>query len=76
MFVVVSRSWPNCMLRCEKCWRISQFVFRPKLLTQGSRIGCVRLLLQVGYDNTVRDGEGCVQQFLYGEDGVDTTQTK
>ncbi|CBJ30250.1 RNA polymerase 1-4 RNA polymerase I large subunit [Ectocarpus siliculosus] len=32
--------------------------------------------LKVGYDNTVRDGEGCVHQFLYGEDGVDTTQTK
>eukprot|EP00903_Cladosiphon_okamuranus_P015157 g14015.t1 len=32
--------------------------------------------LKVGYDNTVRDGEGCVHQFLYGEDGVDTTQSK
>ncbi|CAN0535315.1 unnamed protein product, partial [Scytosiphon promiscuus] len=31
---------------------------------------------QVGYDNTVRDGEGCVHQFLYGEDGIDTVQTK
>ena len=31
---------------------------------------------QVGYDNTVRDGEGCVHQFMYGEDGVDTTQSK
>ncbi|CAM9118714.1 unnamed protein product [Sphacelaria rigidula] len=32
--------------------------------------------LKVSYDNTVRDGEGCVHQFLYGEDGVDTTRTK
>lgn len=34
------------------------------------------LFQQVSYDNTVRDGEGCVHQFLYGEDGVDTTRTK
>jgi DNA-directed RNA polymerase I subunit RPA1 len=30
--------------------------------------------LKVGYDNTVRDGEGSVLQFMYGEDGIDTTQ--
>ncbi|CAM9856614.1 unnamed protein product, partial [Discosporangium mesarthrocarpum] len=30
---------------------------------------------QVAYDGTVRDGEGCVHQFLYGEDGVDPTKT-
>ncbi|CAM9298500.1 unnamed protein product [Choristocarpus tenellus] len=31
--------------------------------------------LKVSYDGTVRDGEGCVYQFMYGEDGVDTTKT-
>lgn len=30
--------------------------------------------LKVGYDHTVRDGEGGVIQFLYGEDGVDPTK--
>uniref|UniRef100_A0A7S4MUI9 DNA-directed RNA polymerase n=1 Tax=Odontella aurita TaxID=265563 RepID=A0A7S4MUI9_9STRA len=30
--------------------------------------------LKVGYDSTVRDGEGGVVQFLYGEDGVDPTK--
>eukprot|EP01138_Halocafeteria_seosinensis_P005907 gb/GECG01006039.1/.p1 GENE.gb/GECG01006039.1/~~gb/GECG01006039.1/.p1 ORF type:complete len:2244 (+),score=294.27 gb/GECG01006039.1/:1-6732(+) len=27
--------------------------------------------LRVGYDHTVRDGEGSIMQFLYGEDGID-----
>ena len=27
--------------------------------------------LKICYDHTVRDGEGCVIQFLYGEDGID-----
>ena len=27
--------------------------------------------LKICYDHTVRDGEGCVVQFLYGEDGID-----
>lgn len=31
--------------------------------------------LKVGYDGTVRDGEGSVYQFVYGEDGIDTTQS-
>jgi DNA-directed RNA polymerase I subunit RPA1 len=30
--------------------------------------------LKVSYDHTVRDGEGGVVQFLYGEDGVDPTK--
>jgi DNA-directed RNA polymerase I subunit RPA1 len=30
--------------------------------------------LKVSYDNTVRDGEGGVVQFLYGEDGIDPTK--
>mmetsp|Transcript_20478 Transcript_20478/g.41728 ORF Transcript_20478/g.41728 Transcript_20478/m.41728 type:complete len:1306 (+) Transcript_20478:393-4310(+) len=30
--------------------------------------------LKVSYDNTVRDGEGSVIQFLYGEDGIDPTK--
>ena len=30
--------------------------------------------LKVTYDNTVRDGEGGVIQFLYGEDGIDPTK--
>jgi DNA-directed RNA polymerase I subunit RPA1 len=30
--------------------------------------------LKVCYDFTVRNGEGCVVQFLYGEDGLDPTQ--
>jgi DNA-directed RNA polymerase I subunit RPA1 len=30
--------------------------------------------LKVDYDNTARDGEGSVLQFMYGEDGIDTTQ--
>ena len=30
--------------------------------------------LKVGYDHTVRDGEGGVVQFLYGEDGIDPTK--
>jgi DNA-directed RNA polymerase I subunit RPA1 len=32
--------------------------------------------LKVCYDGTVRDSEGCIQQFIYGEDGIDTTQSK
>merc|ERR1719223_1028754 len=30
--------------------------------------------LKVNYDHTVRDGEGGVIQFLYGEDGIDPTK--
>lgn len=30
--------------------------------------------LKVSYDHTVRDGEGGVVQFLYGEDGIDPTK--
>jgi DNA-directed RNA polymerase I subunit RPA1 len=30
--------------------------------------------LKVGYDSTVRDSEGGVVQFLYGEDGIDPTK--
>ena len=30
--------------------------------------------LKVSYDHTVRDGEGGVIQFLYGEDGIDPTK--
>ncbi|ETV70991.1 hypothetical protein H257_13721 [Aphanomyces astaci] len=30
--------------------------------------------LHVGYDHTVRNGEGTVVQFLYGEDGIDPMQ--
>jgi len=30
--------------------------------------------LTVGYDHSVRDSEGCVVQFLYGEDGIDVTR--
>jgi len=31
--------------------------------------------LHVAYDGTVRDCEGAIYQFLYGEDGIDTVQT-
>ena len=31
--------------------------------------------LRVAYDHTVRDDEGSVVQFLYGDDGLDTTKT-
>ncbi|CAH0486361.1 unnamed protein product [Peronospora farinosa] len=31
--------------------------------------------LQVGYDHTVRNGDGNVVQFLYGEDGIDPVQS-
>ncbi|KAA0150913.1 hypothetical protein FNF28_07204 [Cafeteria roenbergensis] len=31
--------------------------------------------LTVGYDHTVRDAEGCIVQFLYGEDGLDVTRS-
>ena len=31
--------------------------------------------LRVAYDHTVRDDEGSVIQFLYGDDGLDTTKT-
>ena len=30
--------------------------------------------LTVKYDNTVRDSDGSVIQFLYGEDGLDVTK--
>lgn len=32
--------------------------------------------LAVGYDNTVRDSDGTLVQFLYGEDGVDISKQK
>ncbi|KAG5175481.1 putative DNA-directed RNA polymerase I subunit RPA1 [Tribonema minus] len=32
--------------------------------------------LKVEYDGTVRDGDGGVFQFMYGEDGIDATQSK
>ncbi|XP_062517493.1 DNA-directed RNA polymerase I subunit RPA1-like isoform X2 [Corticium candelabrum] len=32
--------------------------------------------LKVGYDQTVRDGDGSVIQFLYGDDGLDVTKTR
>ena len=31
--------------------------------------------LKVSYDHTVRDGEGGIVQFLYGEDGIDPTKS-
>lgn len=31
--------------------------------------------LKISYDHTVRDADGSVIQFLYGEDGVDVHQT-
>lgn len=31
--------------------------------------------LKIGYDHTVRDADGSVIQFFYGEDGVDVHQT-
>jgi DNA-directed RNA polymerase I subunit RPA1 len=31
--------------------------------------------LAVAYDHTVRDSDGSVVQFLYGEDGLDVTRT-
>ena len=30
--------------------------------------------LKVSYDHTVRDGEGGIVQFVYGEDGIDRTK--
>ena len=32
--------------------------------------------LMVNYDLTVRDGDGSVVQFLYGEDGIDVSKTQ
>ena len=62
------------------CSSIPRVFLQSRILTLlspcGSTTGPLFLFVQVGYDNTVRDGEGCVHQFLYGEDGVDTTQTK
>ena len=31
--------------------------------------------LKIGYDRTVRDSDGSVVQFQYGEDGIDPTKT-
>jgi len=31
--------------------------------------------LRIGYDHTVRDADGSIVQFYYGEDGVDVHQT-
>ncbi len=31
--------------------------------------------LRVEYDRTVRDGEGRIVQFLYGEDGIDVSKS-
>ena len=31
--------------------------------------------IRVHYDLTVREGDGSVVQFLYGEDGIDITQS-
>lgn len=31
--------------------------------------------LKVGYDHTVRDSDGSIVQFCYGEDGVDVHKT-
>ena len=31
--------------------------------------------LKVNYDHTVRDSDGSIVQFCYGEDGVDVHQT-
>eukprot|EP00930_Biecheleria_cincta_P038847 TRINITY_DN26709_c0_g1_i1.p1 TRINITY_DN26709_c0_g1~~TRINITY_DN26709_c0_g1_i1.p1 ORF type:complete len:1908 (-),score=440.52 TRINITY_DN26709_c0_g1_i1:46-5769(-) len=31
--------------------------------------------LKVSYDHTIRDGDGSVLQFLYGEDGIDVTRS-
>lgn len=31
--------------------------------------------LKIGYDHTVRDADGSVVQFYYGEDGVDVHKT-
>jgi DNA-directed RNA polymerase I subunit RPA1 len=32
--------------------------------------------LSVAYDNTVRDTDGAIVQFLYGEDSIDSTKSK
>ncbi|EHA48179.1 DNA-directed RNA polymerase I subunit RPA1 [Pyricularia oryzae 70-15] len=32
--------------------------------------------LEIGYDNSVRDADGSLVQFLYGEDGLDVTKQK